>query len=662
MSLNKYVELNILDYVSSNADKVNEILNGENFNSQNLKELLLAYENLYNFTHDVCYMKNIGDVYFFYFNQKEKALEAYLNYCSKIHNDSSVYYLISSIYKSLKDNVNAKKYLHMALKVSGQKVAEPIPHGDDLVLGVNIGVAAGLSMNDNIKYGVDIYKKILQYSPIPNNIMTPYLDLELKKADELFNDKKWQEAMIKYKNVFNHSTLQEGDFINLISCLAELKEIELAMEYLRQYEETAEDKDRANYVIADLLYFKFDKIPESIERFEKYLLNNSDDALVNNTLGHLYSIYYKDKFLDKQLKYFSKAHGLNPNSRTFTRNLALTYNRLGDFESANHYYKRLLNINPTNNDYFDYACLLIKYGKFEEGYKYLTYRFKKEDNPALYPPMLAPDKMLKSLDDAENSVILVQCEQGFGDSIMYARFVKELSKRVKKVIFVVQNELIDLFKTSDLGAEIVGTDTDFSLLEYDYHLPIMTLPLFLGTTFNTIPYTDKYLVVDTKKIEHFGCEFITKPKNIKVGLAFEGNNILKDLNRDVELSEFIPILKMRGVDVYLLQKEDLKKQVEKLPKGCNLINIGKDFVNFDDTAAAIMNMDLVITSDNVILNLAGALGVKTFGLFNRFTEYRWFNLKNNHTKWYDSIKPYQAKTMDVWDDVIEQIKKDIKIN
>ena len=71
-------------------------------------------------------------------------------------------------------------------------------------------------------------------------------------------------------------------------------------------------------------------------------------------------------------------------------------------------------------------------------------------------------------------------------------------------------------------------------------------------------------------------------------------------------------------------------------------------------------MDLVITTDNVILNLAGALGVKTFGLFNRFTEYRWFNLKGDDVVWYKSVKPYQAEYMDVWENVISKVISDIK--
>ena len=660
MSREKYTDLNISDGVRETIDKVNDILCHQNLNSQNLKNLISLYEKLFTLTNDIKYKKNIADIYYFYFNSKEKALTAYLEYVAKVYNDSSVYHIIASVYKSQKDNVNYKRYLDMAFNSSFAKVSEPIPNSDDLILGVNIGVAAGLSMNDDVKYGVETYKKIMQYSPVPSNIMVPYLDLELKKADEFYDNKNWQDAMIKYKNVFNASTLEENEFVKLISCLAELKQTDIAMEYLRLYEERTEDKVRSDYVIADLMYFKFNRIPEAIERYERYIKTVTDDALVYNTLGHLYSELYNDRFLDKQLEYFLKAHELNPNSKTFIRNVALIYNKSDDFENAYKYYEMLLNLNPANDDYFDFGCFLIQHGLFSKGYKYFAYRFSKETRPALYPPMLPPEKELIDNEDIKGSTILVQCEQGYGDSIMYARFVKQLSSMAKKVLYVVQSELVDLFKNSDLGAEILGLDTDFAELKYDYHIPVMNLPIMLETEKDSIPYSEGYLHADEHKVEHFGYEFVTNKNNIKVGLAFEGHNSSRDLNRDIPLEQLIPLMKMSGVDVYLLQHEDSKRQIEDLPKGCNFINVGKDFTTFEDTAAAIMNMDLIVTTDNVILNLAGALGVRTFGLFNKFTEYRWFDLTGDDVVWYKSVKPYKANKMDIWKDVIARVKKDIK--
>jgi len=649
----------VLKDVKDCIDKVNAILNIKNFNSQNLKSLIYLYEKLYKYTSEIIYRKNIADIYYFYFNQKNKALENYLAYVSKIHNDQTIYNIIASIYKGLKDSANYKKYLDLAI-ISGRSSLEHfIPDSDDLVLGVNIGVAAGLAMNEDVHEGISTYKKIMEFCPRGSNIIESYIESEKEKAKEFFDKKCWGEALLKYKDIFNNVILKEDEFINLICCLAELKQKDLALEYLSRYEEIAEDKDRANYVVADLLYFKFDMKKEAIDRFERHLLICPNDALLYNTLGHLYAECYGDGLVERQIKYFLKAVEISPNSAVFLKNLALTYAKIFDFENADKYYQQLLKINPSGNDYFDYGCFLIKNGKLKDGYTYLMHRFTKEESPALYPPMLPKDKMLRSLKDISDKTILIQCEQGFGDSIMYARYVKQLVGTVKKVLFVVQDELIDLFNASDLGVELYGYTVDFSSLQYDYHVPIINLPVLFNTDTKNIPYKEAYLAPDEKDVDHYSYEFINHSGNLKIGIAYAGSDLSEDLNRDVLLKDLLPIIKMKNVDVYSLQHSDKSRQIDDLPKDLNVIDLGKDFSTFEDTAAAMMNMDLIITTDNVILNLAGALGLKTFAIFNNHSEYRWFDLTGEDVVWYKSIKPFVAKNNNEWAPVIEEIKNSI---
>jgi len=399
---------------------------------------------------------------------------------------------------------------------------------------------------------------------------------------------------------------------------------------------------------------------EAIERFERHLLTCPNDALLYNTLGHLYSECYGDELVDRQLKYFLKAVEISPNSIVFLKNLALTYAKISDFENANDYYKKLLKINPSSNDYFDYGCFLIKNGYFQEGYKHLMHRFTKTENPALSPPMLPPDKMLKNYDDIKGKIVLVQAEQGFGDTIMYARFVKQLVGVAKKVIFVIQDGLVDLFKASNLGVEIYGYGVDFSNLEYDYHVPIINLPLLFNTDTTNIPCCSEiYLTPDEKDVDHYSYEFINHSGKLKIGIAYAGSELSEDTKRDLPLKELLPILEMKEVDIYSFQHDDRYNQLNDLPKSLNIVNLGKDFSTFEDTAAAMMNMDLIITTDNVLLNLAGAMGVKTFAIFNKHSEYRWFDLTGEDVVWYKSVKPFVANNMSEWAPVIKEIKNSI---
>ena len=96
-----------------------------------------------------------------------------------------------------------------------------------------------------------------------------------------------------------------------------------------------------------------------------------------------------------------------------------------------------------------------------------------------------------------------------------------------------------------------------------------------------------------------------------------------------------------------MQKEEINPDFE-------ITNLGKTFNNFTETASAIKNMDLIISTDNVILNLSGALGVKTVGLFNKDTNYRWFKTDGENVGWYSSVIPLQVQKQDDWKPLINQ--------
>ena len=98
---------------------------------------------------------------------------------------------------------------------------------------------------------------------------------------------------------------------------------------------------------------------------------------------------------------------------------------------------------------------------------------------------------------------------------------------------------------------------------------------------------------------------------------------------------------------------------KEIDSDLDIVCLGKYFNTFADTAAAIKNMDLMISTDNVILNLSGALGVKTFGLFNKNREYRWYGLEDGKMIWYDSVIPYMPTKLNNWDPVLEKIAQNI---
>ena len=90
-----------------------------------------------------------------------------------------------------------------------------------------------------------------------------------------------------------------------------------------------------------------------------------------------------------------------------------------------------------------------------------------------------------------------------------------------------------------------------------------------------------------------------------------------------------------------------------------MIRLGKTFKNWEDTACAMKCMDVMVTTDNGVMNLAGALGVKTFGLFNTIVEWRWFKTEGEDIAWYKSIKPFQCPTSKAWDVPVAKVIDEI---
>ena len=260
--------------------------------------------------------------------------------------------------------------------------------------------------------------------------------------------------------------------------------------------------------------------------------------------------------------------------------------------------------------------------------------------------------------DIKDKHILVHFEQGFGDSIMFVRFLDELKQRCKEVSLVVQNPLISLFEDSKLGVNIYSED-DIPNINYDYWIPMMDLPIVCETQYNTIPKSGGYLSVPKTKINAYKKKYINDNDKIKIGIAYEGTAASKETDRDIPLSYLYPLMKLPDVEVYSFQVDDLTRQMDMVPEDANLIRLGKTFKNWEDTACAMNCMDLMVTTDNGVMNLAGALGVKTFGIFNRIVEWRWFKTQGEDIAWYKSIKPFQCPTSGEWETPVKQITEEL---
>lgn len=538
-----------------------------------------------------------------------------------------------------------------------------VENSKDLTNALDVSMAEYHCSKKDYEKGLKAFKKIIPYLNNKNKeyAISRYIEHSLNYGSDLYGEGKYDKAIELYREIMELPNFPVCIYKNIGLCMKQIGNADLAIRFLKQFEEISPDKEDVYVYLADITYSDIKDNLKAIEYYEKALETKQDNYAIYNMLGHLYSTYYQDKFKDKQINYLSKAYELQPQNRIIVKNLAYVYGKFHETQKADEFYAKLMYLNPTHSDLHSYGAYLVQHKRFSEGFKFLQHRFQKEDMKNVsFPPIFNNKKKRWTIKDSvEGKHILVHYEQGFGDSIMFSRFVEQLKNMCSKVTLVVQNGLINLFKDSNLGVDICS-EGEVSNIRYDYYIPMMDLPIICETKPETIPLAEGYLSVPKEKVKEYFDNYINDNNKFKIGIAYEGTLASKETDRDIPLSFLYPLMQLPDVEVYSFQVEDLNRQMDVVPQGYEFIRLGGTFKNWEDTASAMKNMDLIVTTDNGVMNLAGALGVKTFGLFNTITEWRWFKVTGNDIAWYKSVKPFQAPTSRAWDIPVNKIIEEIK--
>lgn len=540
----------------------------------------------------------------------------------------------------------------------------PIEQTSDMIGSLDIALAEYYCQNKNYIKGLELYKQLLPSicdEQEKQKLNNKYISFAFNYAQQLYQEKKYAEAIEVYRDMMQCQGFPINVYKHIGLCMKAMNNADMAIKFLKRFEEISPDKEDVYVYLADITYTDIKDNIKAIEYYEKALIKNSNNFSLYNMLGHLYSTCYQDKYKAKQIDYLTKAYNLAPSNRIVVKNLAYVLGKFDETEKADEYYAKLMYLNPTHSDLHAYGAYLVRHKRFAEGFKFLQHRFLKEDLQHIAFPQIFSNKKKRwnMKVDIKNKTVLIHYEQGFGDSIMFARFIDEVKTKCAKVMLVVQSGLIELFKDSKLGIEIYS-ESEISDLNYDYYIPMMDLPILCETKPTTIPKSAGYLSVPKSKIKAYKEKYINNNDKLKIGIAYEGTLASKETDRDIPLTYLYDFMRMPEVEVYSFQVDDLTHQMDRVPEDANFIRLGRTFKNWEDTACAMNCMDVMITTDNGVMNLAGALGIKTFALFNRIVEWRWFKVEGDDIVWYKSIKPFQAPTSGDWNTPIAKIKTEIE--
>ncbi len=201
-------------------------------------------------------------------------------------------------------------------------------------------------------------------------------------------------------------------------------------------------------------------------------------------------------------------------------------------------------------------------------------------------------------------------EQGLGDNIQFVKYLPMVKARGGKVIFETLKSLIALFKRFPGIDELVEYHPNKRpIVEFDVYSSLFDMPDIFGTTLATIPANVPYIHADPVKVKHWRDKL--EESGFKVGIVWAGSSTHgNDRYRSCKLECFAPLAEIDHVQLYALQKGEAIYQIDELAGKIPIKSISEEFEDFTDTAAAIENLDLVISVDTSVLHLAGAMGKK----------------------------------------------------
>jgi len=266
--------------------------------------------------------------------------------------------------------------------------------------------------------------------------------------------------------------------------------------------------------------------------------------------------------------------------------------------------------------------------------------------------MLAP--RWDGKQDLNEKFVLVYMEGGFGDEIINIRFVKQLVAKGAKVIVACNPALAPLFARVK-GVSAVAQADILKGIWHDYYIPSFSLAHLLGCEYEDLE-GEAYITPNERCVSRFSK--LIKKDGFKVGIRWGGNQKFEhEQMRGFPFKGFYNAVNQEGVDLYSLQLSDSSHiDVSKY----NITDLEEYLTDWEQTAGAIANLDLVITSCTSVAHLSAAMGKETWVIAPIMAYFTWA-IPSSKSAWYDSVKLIRQEDYGNWDKPFTKIKQKLGV-
>ena len=432
----------------------------------------------------------------------------------------------------------------------------------------------------------------------------------------LFQLKRWSEAQAAFEQALLLQPNHASHHFNLATALQEQGRLE---EALRHYDQAIALQD--DYVDA---HHNRGNVLKDLRRYEEALHS------------------------------LERAMALRPGDAQAYSNQGNVFKAMLRLEDALRAYDEALRLRPDDADaMLNKSIALLLSGQFESGWQAYESRWETQSSSQHVRRFDVP--AWRGETDLQGKTILLYTEQGLGDTLQFCRYAQVLCEMGARVVMEVPGSLNGVLRSlAGVSQWVIKGE---ALPNFDLHCPLLSLPLALQTSLETIPGRVAYLKASSDKVQAWSAK-LGAPKRLRVGIAWRGsathNN---DRNRSMALEEFIQPLP-RHVDYFSLQKEVRPDDAAVLSAASNIQHFGSSLHDFTDTAALCELMDLVISVDTSVAHLSGALGKPTWVLLPYSPDWRWL-MHRSDTPWYASMRLFRQSADLQWAPVLETVAQEL---
>ena len=429
------------------------------------------------------------------------------------------------------------------------------------------------------------------------------------------------------------------------------------LKQLKRLDEAMADCDRAIALAPGYAEAHFNRAAtlHDLKRFDEALESYQTAIKLEPRFAEAYfnsgATLHELRRFDDAIERYDHAIMLKPDYAEAYFNRGISLHELKRFDDALGSYDKALSSNPTDRRIvFARGSVNLLRGKFDPGWR----EYESRPKPAAGGRSFRQPRW-RGEPPIAGKTILLHCEQRLGDTIQFCRYARLLAQAGAKVLLAPQTGLKELMKTLGDGIDVV--DPDDRALRYDYHAPLLSLPLAFKTDLASIPASVPYLAADAQRAKEWAARIGNH--GFRIGICWQGATTKADAGRSFPVRAFFPLSQIPGVRLISLHRGAGEAQLSTLPESMNVQTLGDDFDGgpnaFVDAAAVMEGLDLIITSNTAIAHLAGALGKPAWVALQYVPEWRWL-LDRNDSPWYLTMRLFRQRRAGDWEGVFSEIQ------